>query len=63
MTNETKTMSVRDALDHIIDCLDSGGEQSRAFAEEIWLGREALTSTWAEQEPCGCCSTCSCGKS
>ena len=56
-------MSVRDALDHIIDCLDSGGEQSRAFAEEIKIGREALASTWAEQEPCGCCSTCSCGKS
>ena len=57
------SMSVRAALGHIIDCLDSGGEQSRAFAEEIGLGREALTSTWAEQEPCGCCSTCSCGKS
>ena len=37
------------------------GQRLALLGVDAAVGREALTSTWAEQEPCGCCSTCSCG--
>lgn len=41
--------------EYILDCLDVGGEQSRAFAEEIKILRDALKSAPAVNDSCPKC--------
>jgi predicted nucleic-acid-binding Zn-ribbon protein len=43
------------ACQQVLDCLDVGGEQSRQFAEEIKILRDALNSTPMVKDDCPKC--------
>ena len=44
------------ACQQVLDCLDVGGEQSRQFAEEIKILRDAIANVTAVKDDCPKCS-------